>query len=68
VSLKGTVILYTDLVFAFTRASFVIIDDYGQWGLVIEDAGDDRRPAGSISKFDWDLSEWENFGWEIVRP
>jgi len=66
-SLKGTVILYTDLVFAFTRASFLIIDDYGQWGLVIENQGEDLRPVGSLTKLDWDLREWEDFGWEVIR-
>ncbi len=66
-SLKGTVILYTSLVYAYPRASFLILDDYGQWALVIENAGDDPRPIGSITKIAWDLSEWEDFGWEVIR-
>ena len=66
-SLKGTVILYTDLVFMYPRASFLIIDDYGQWAVVIENRGDDPRPVGSITKVHWDLDEWELFGWEVIR-
>ncbi len=68
VSLKGAAILYTDLVFEFPHASFVIIDDYGQWGLVIENAGADPRVVGSITKFAWDFDEWELYGWEVILP
>ena len=67
-SLKGTVILYTDLVFTYPRASFVIIDDYGKWAVVIENEGEDPRPVGSITGVDWDLKEWEDHGWEVVSP
>lgn len=66
-SLKGTVILYTSLVYAFPKASFLILDDYAQWALVIENAGDDLRAVGSITKLEWDLREWEDYGWEIIR-
>ncbi len=67
-SLKGTTLLYTDLVFSYPRASFVIIDDYGMWAVVIENAGEDKRPVGSITKLDWDLREWEDYGWEVIPP
>lgn len=67
-SLKGPVILCTDLVFMFTHASFVIVDDRGRWGLVIESLGADERPVGSLIKLDWCLSEWEDYGWEVILP
>lgn len=67
-SLKGTVILYTDLLFQYPRASFVVIDDYGQWMLVIENEGDDPRPVGSVAKSVWDIDEWDLYGWEVIRP
>lgn len=67
-NLKGTVLLYTEYVFSFPRASFLIIDDYGMWAVVIENDGMDRRPVGTLTKLAWDLSEWEDYGWEVVRP
>ncbi len=64
---KGTTILYTDLVFSWPRASFLILDELG-WALVIENQGEDKRPVGTFTKLDWDLREWEDFGWEVISP
>jgi len=71
-SLKGTTILYTDLVFNFQKISLVVVDDYGGKAIVIEavacEPSYDRHVGEQLDDLDWTLDEWEKYGWEIIPP
>ncbi len=65
-SLKGTCILWTDLVVDYPNESFILLDDEGHRGMMFE--SDFRSIRAIMCKFDWTLDEWEDNGFEVVRP
>ena len=46
-TLKGTLVLYADLVFSYPRASFIVIDDYGTRAVVIAEKLDWSMRVGT---------------------
>ena len=71
-NLKGTTILYTDLVFDYQRTSYLVLDYHGRKMLVIEELsyspGNDRYVGQVIDKLSWHMSDWEKHGWEVIPP
>lgn len=62
----GTVMLYTDLAFSYPKASFVMVNY--SFALVIEGSAGELRPVGSLTRVDWDIDEWKDYGWEVILP